>query len=315
VGQPVSELIVVRAAGAGDAALVVDLIHRSFATRPALDPPATAMSETEQSVAAALEASGGLIAEHDGRPVGSLLFAPEGRRLWLRRVGVLAEVREHGIAHALTNAAADHAAQQGYDRLVLEARAELPATVHFWTGQGYVEVDRDGPRLQMVRALPLSGTLPTVDATQKLARELAALTRPGDVVLLSGTLGAGKTTFTQGFGEGLGVRGPVTSPTFVIARSHPSLVGGPVLVHVDAYRLPGSAELDDLDLDTDLDTAVTVVEWGEGIAEQLSDDRLEIALRGSLDGARTVTVRRLGARWADVGLEHLALLSSAGGGR
>ncbi|MGN6720979.1 MAG: tRNA (adenosine(37)-N6)-threonylcarbamoyltransferase complex ATPase subunit type 1 TsaE [Marmoricola sp.] len=306
-----SDSLVVRAADVGDAGLIVDLIHRSFATRPVLDPPATALLETEETVAAALRASGGLVAEHDGVAVGSLLFAPEGARLWLRRVGVLAEFREHGIAHALTNAAAHHAAREGYDRLVLEARAELPATVHFWVGQGYVEVERDGPRLQMVRAAPLSGTLASVDDTHKLAREIAALTRPGDVVLLSGDLGAGKTTFTQGFGEGLGVRGPITSPTFVIARSHPSLVAGPVLVHVDAYRLPNSAELDDLDLDTDLDTAVTVVEWGEGIAEQLSDDRLEIALRSDDDGSRSVAVRRLGARWADVGFEHIAALSPA----
>ncbi|MGN6162346.1 MAG: tRNA (adenosine(37)-N6)-threonylcarbamoyltransferase complex ATPase subunit type 1 TsaE, partial [Marmoricola sp.] len=157
------------------------------------------------------------------------------------------------------------------------------------------------------------GTLASVDDTHALARGLATLTRPGDVILLSGDLGAGKTTFTQGFGAGLGVRGPITSPTFVIARSHPSLVGGPALVHVDAYRLPGSAELDDLDLDTDLDTAVTVVEWGEGIAEQLSDDRLEIALTASAEGSRSVTIRRLGPRWADVGLEQLAALVSAGG--
>lgn len=304
-----SEPITVRLAGVDDAALVVDLIHRAFATRPPLDPPATAMSETEASVRTALASFGGLIAEHDGRPVGSLLFAPEGRRLGLRRVGVLSEVRHHGVAHRLTEEAAHYAAREGYDRLVLEARAELPATIHFWIGQGYVEVSRDGPRLQMVRPLPLSGRLDSVEDTQAFARDLAACCRPGDVVLLSGDLGAGKTTFTQGFGEGLGVRGPVTSPTFVIARSHPSLVGGPALVHVDAYRLPSSAELDDLDLDTDLDTAVTVVEWGAGIAEQLSDDRLEIALRSGDDGARAVTLRRLGPRWADVDLDALAWLS------
>lgn len=306
-----SDSIIVRVAGADDAAVVVDLIHRSFATRPPLDPPATAMQETEESVGEALAAFGGLVAEHEGRPVGSLLFAPDGRRLGLRRVGVLAEVRHHGIAHRLTEEAARYAAREGYDRLVLEARAELPATVHFWTGQGYVEVDRDGPRLQMVRPLPLSGRLVSVDDTQAFARGLARWCRPGDVVLLSGDLGAGKTTFTQGFGEGLGVRGPVTSPTFVIARSHPSLVGGPELVHVDAYRLPNSAELDDLDLDTDLDTAVTVIEWGEGIAEQLSDDRLELALRSHEDGSRSVVLERRGRRWADVGLDGLGVLASS----
>ena len=97
-------------------------------------------------------------------------------------------------------------------------------------------------------------------------------------MILTGDLGAGKTTLTQGIGEGLGVRGDVTSPTFVISRVHPSVDDGPPLVHVDAYRLGGSAELDDLDLDTDIDEAVTVVEWGEGLAESLSVDRLELSL-------------------------------------
>ena len=97
-------------------------------------------------------------------------------------------------------------------------------------------------------------------------------------MVLSGELGAGKTTFTQGLGAGLGVRGDVTSPTFVIARVHPSLADGPALVHVDAYRIGGVAELDDLDLDTSLDEAVTVVEWGEGLAEGLADDRLEVRI-------------------------------------
>ena len=83
---------------------------------------------------------------------------------------------------------------------------------------------------------------------------------------------------TQGIAEGLGVRGPITSPTFVIARVHPSLVGGPELVHVDAYRLDGALELEDLDLDSDLDAAVTVVEWGAGLAEDLADDRLELLI-------------------------------------
>jgi len=119
--------------------------------------------------------------------------------------------------------------------------------------------------------------------------------RAGDLVLLTGGLGAGKTTLTQGIAEGLGVRGPITSPTFVIARVHPSLVGGPVLVHVDAYRLGGLDERDDLDLDTDLDRAVTVVEWGHGVAEDLSEDRLEVVLGG--ESVRTATVRAHGARW------------------
>ena len=94
------------------------------------------------------------------------------------------------------------------------------------------------------------------DLGVKLGRLLSA----GDLVILTGALGAGKTTLTRGIGEGLGVRGPVTSPTFVIARTHPSLTGGPSLVHVDAYRLGGADELDDLDID--FDHSVVIVEWG-----------------------------------------------------
>ena len=120
--------------------------------------------------------------------------------------------------------------------------------------------------------------------------------------MLTGPLGAGKTTLAQGIGDGLGVRGPVTSPTFVIARVHPSLTGGPALVHVDAYRLGAAAEVDDLDLDADLDRAVTVVEWGEGLVEMLAEDRLEITIGRPADGAledetRTVRLAGTGPRW------------------
>ena len=137
-----------------------------------------------------------------------------------------------------------------------------------------------------------------------LGRAMAPALRAGDLVILTGDLGAGKTTLTQGLGEGLGVRGPVTSPTFVIARVHPSLTGGPSLVHVDAYRLGDAAELDDLDLDTDLDEAVTVVEWGSGLAETLSADRLELRLTRADDDVRTLTLAPVGARWLDAGLRE-----------
>lgn len=153
----------------------------------------------------------------------------------------------------------------------------------------------------------MSLLLPDTDTTVAAGRRLADLLRAGDLVVLTGGLGAGKTTFTRGLGEGLGVRGAVTSPTFVIARVHPSLVGGPELVHVDAYRLGGSAELDDLDLDSELDEAVTVVEWGAGLAEGLADERLEITLVADpATEARTLTATGVGARWAGVDVEsHL----------
>lgn len=138
----------------------------------------------------------------------------------------------------------------------------------------------------------------STEDTQDFGRRLGALLRGGDVLVLTGDLGAGKTTLTQGIAEGLGVRGPITSPTFVIARVHPSLVGGPALVHVDAYRLGSTLELDDLDLDADLDESVTVVEWGAGLAEQLSESRLELTIVG--DDVRTARLVGVGDRWDDV---------------
>ena len=139
--------------------------------------------------------------------------------------------------------------------------------------------------------------LRTVDDTQAWGARLGALLEAGDLLVLTGGLGAGKTSLAQGIAEGLGVRGPITSPTYVIARVHPSLIGGPDLVHVDAYRLGGLAELDDLDLDASLEDAVTVVEWGHGVAEQLSEDYLEVILSGY--DTRTVDLVGHGGRWTD----------------
>jgi len=115
------------------------------------------------------------------------------------------------------------------------------------------------------------------DDMEDLGRRLAAVLRPGDLVLLTGRLGAGKTTLTRGIGDGLGVRGPVTSPTFVLARTHPSAVGGAPLVHVDAYRLSSAAELDDLDID--FARSVVVMEWGAGLVEGLADSWLDIRIQ------------------------------------
>ncbi len=144
--------------------------------------------------------------------------------------------------------------------------------------------------------------VPTAPDMHALGRQLAGLLRAGDLVVLSGPLGAGKTTLVQGIGAGLQVRGPVTSPTFVIARVHPSLAGGPGLVHVDAYRLSSVAEVDDLDLDASVDDCVTVVEWGEGLVEGLAADRLEVGIAmspaGAATDARQVTLTGIGERWA-----------------
>lgn len=122
------------------------------------------------------------------------------------------------------------------------------------------------------------------DATRGFAERLAAYLRSGDLLLLTGELGAGKTTFTQGLGKGLGVRPGIISPTFVLVRQHPNLGDGPDLVHVDAYRLGSEAEVDDIDLETTMDRAVTVVEWGRGLVEHLADSRLEITLLRAIGG-------------------------------
>jgi tRNA threonylcarbamoyl adenosine modification protein YjeE len=120
-----------------------------------------------------------------------------------------------------------------------------------------------------------------------LGRWLAPMLRPGDLIVLNGPLGAGKTTLVQGIGDGLHVRGPVTSPTFVIARVHPPRGGGPALVHVDAYRLSSPAEVDDLDLDADLERSVTVVEWGGGLVGELAPSWLDVTIVMPVPGLAT----------------------------
>lgn len=139
--------------------------------------------------------------------------------------------------------------------------------------------------------------LPTLEDTISLGIRLGEELRAGDVVVLSGPLGAGKTALAKGIAIGMDVDGPVTSPTFVLARVHrPRQHGDPAMIHVDIYRLLDDdradllAELDSLDLDTDLEDAVVVVEWGEGLAERLSDNHLDVTLARRPDSEiRTAT--------------------------
>jgi tRNA threonylcarbamoyladenosine biosynthesis protein TsaE len=143
----------------------------------------------------------------------------------------------------------------------------------------------------------LEHVLPTPADTRALGVELADVLAPGDLVVLVGPLGAGKTALTQGIGEGLGVREPVTSPTFVIARVHTR--GRLPLVHVDAYRLGGVADVDDLDLDDTAASSVTVVEWGQGLVEQLADEHLEVRLDRRDDDVRTAVLVPHGPGWTE----------------
>ncbi|MGI8416722.1 MAG: tRNA (adenosine(37)-N6)-threonylcarbamoyltransferase complex ATPase subunit type 1 TsaE [Nakamurella sp.] len=141
--------------------------------------------------------------------------------------------------------------------------------------------------------------LPEPENTLALGAAVGRRLLAGDLVLLSGDLGAGKTALTKGIAVGMGISDTITSPTFVLARVHyGSLDGRPTtLVHVDAYRLGGALELDDLDLDTDLERAVVVIEWGEGIAGALAPDPLHINLIRHQDDSRTATLTAAGDRW------------------
>jgi tRNA threonylcarbamoyladenosine biosynthesis protein TsaE len=144
-------------------------------------------------------------------------------------------------------------------------------------------------------------TIPTVEDMHQLGRELARLARGGDLLILDGELGAGKTQLAQGIGEGLGVAGPVISPTFVLARVHPGPGAGVGLVHVDAYRLTSALQVDDLDLEATMPDAVTVVEWGKPLAEHLSPNRLDISIQvvdPVQSDTRLVVVTAVGPRWA-----------------
>ncbi|GEP35918.1 hypothetical protein NSZ01_36860 [Nocardioides szechwanensis] len=294
--------LTVRRVGHESAEVVHHIVIEAFGSRPPLDPPADALSETVESIGTRLALNGGLVARVGDEPVGALLFDPVGNSVYLRRFGVLPAAQGHGVAAAMVDAAVE--AWPGRARLSVVAREELPATVAFWERRGFAQADRRFPYVELSRPLPTTYDVATADDMRALGVRVAEDLRAGDLLVLSGGLGAGKTTFTQGLGEGLGVRGGVTSPTFVIARVHPSLTGGPDLVHVDAYRIGGLDELDDLDLDTSLAEAVTVVEWGEGLAESLADSRLEVRIsrsseesEGELD-PRQVEVLGVGTRWA-----------------
>jgi len=150
-------------------------------------------------------------------------------------------------------------------------------------------------------------TVATPDEMEALGARLASRLKAGDLVALNGELGAGKTTFTRGLGAALGVRGAVTSPTFVLARTHPRPEGGAPLVHVDAYRLSTAMELDDLDID--FATSIVVVEWGAGKLDGITDEWLELDIVRPIGGVETeegveprhVTATGIGPKWADLG--------------
>lgn len=295
---------------------MVEVIHAAFGARPPLDPPSTASEETVHSIESQLLDGGGVYATVDGEPAGSILFHPvpdkPGLVSW-HRVSVHPSFQRHGIATAMVDAALDYAAELGYLGVELFAREEITELVSFWQHRGFV-VDRAAPHgVVLVRSLPLVFDVPTGEQLRALGTRLAGLLRPGDLIIAGGDLGAGKTTLTQGIGRGLDSEGAVSSPTFVLSRIHASRSGKPTLVHVDAYRLSSAEELDALDLHATTAAAVTVVEWGAGLAEGLAEHRLEIDIRRAVHpsggaehpDSRLVLIRPVGERWSGVDLASL----------
>ncbi|WP_203569161.1 tRNA (adenosine(37)-N6)-threonylcarbamoyltransferase complex ATPase subunit type 1 TsaE [Aestuariimicrobium ganziense] len=292
------------------------LIHAAFAARPPVDPPAAALSETLADIEAHLVEGYGVVADVDGVPAGTLLLTPRADGVvYMHRVSVHPDHRQAGLAAAMVRGAAELAADLDARWIELLCRREFPQTLRWWQRHGFT-IDREDDLGHILRRrLPVRVEVPTADDMHRLGASLAGLLRAGDLVIATGELGAGKTTLTQGLGEGLQVDGPIISPTFVLSRIHPSRVGGPGLVHVDAYRLGSAAELEDLDLDASLADSVTLVEWGAGLAEGLSSDRLEVDIRRDADRGdttgedegRQVYVVGVGPRWATVDLGVLAV--------
>ena len=292
---------------------MVEVIHAAFGARPPLDPPSTADAETPETIAAALAGGTGVYATVGGRPAGTIIIERaddhgDGRTGLLRRVSVHPDFQRHGIASAMVIEAELLATELGCARLELFARGEFPELIGYWRHRGFT-VDRDAPHgVILARPLPRRIVVPTADDMAALGVALAGRLRAGDVIIATGDLGAGKTTLTQGIGQGLGAAGPIISPTFVLSRIHHAAGCRPDLVHVDAYRLSSADELEDLDLEDSLDRSVTVVEWGETVAEGLSPDRLEITVLRSADPddeTRTVLITCVGDRWADDDLDGL----------
>ena len=295
---------------------MIEVIHSAFGARPQVDPPSDAADETAETLAAKLRHGSGIFAQVEGRPAGVIVVLPDpdaAGTARFSRVSVHPDLQRHGIASAMVAAAEELAAIRGFERVELLARTEFGEFIAFWQHRGFVVDRRVDHGVILAKPLPLAIKVPTSEAMVRLGERLAKLLQRGDVILAAGDLGAGKTTLTQGIGRGLGSEGPIISPTFVLSRIHPSRIGRPTLMHVNAYRLSTASELDDLDLDAAVADSITVVEWGQGIADSLSDDRLEIDIWTSEadsaatgdDSERVVTIRPVGFRWRKVDLSLL----------
>ena len=310
-----------RPATVDDAPDVHAVTQAAYGASPPLDPPSGALSESVDDVAAQLAEHGGLLGYDEARPVASLRFRDEFPNdsaeaphvVWLRRVGVVPELWRHSVGTLLvSHAHAIVARRPDVGLLRIGVRKARPGSRRFWESLSYAETAPHDYWDELARVPPYFGLVTSAAEMRALGRRLATVLSPGDVVVCSGGLGAGKTTFAQGLGGGLGVTDPITSPTFVLARAHRAPATS--FVHADAYRLGAVSdplgELDALDLDATLDDAVTLVEWGEGLAERLAVNRVEVRIdatpspRPGLDDVddtpRAVVIDALGPRWAGI---------------
>jgi tRNA threonylcarbamoyladenosine biosynthesis protein TsaE len=303
-----------RAATPEDASAVHDVTQRAYASRPPLDPPSGAVTESVDEVRRDLGEHGGLLGLVDGEVIASLRFRRDASAMWLRRVGVVPEHRRNGVGGQLVTHAHAHIAPSDVSELRVGVRFALADNRRFWESLSYTETGSDDHSFILSRRPPYFGVISTPEEMRALGQRLATLLRPGDLIVCVGDLGAGKTTFAQGVGAGLGVEGAVTSPTFVLARAQRSRTGVP-FVHADAYRLGAVrdplGELDALDLDATVDESVTLIEWGEGLAERLTPSRVEVRIAITPDDARTLVIDGLGARWAHEDLRSALVAAAA----
>ena len=300
-----------RVATPDDAAAVLAVTRAAFGTGPPLEPPSGAASEALDQVTADLMDEGGVVGEHDGMVVATLRLRRRDRAFWLRRVAVAPAMSRRAVGSRLVAWTHAHLAQHSdLEELRVGVRTSRPGARRFWEELGYTPSTHHDYWQELRRDPPYSDVVATAAAMRAVGTRLAAVLQPGDLIVCTGGLGAGKTTLAQGVGAGLGVAGPITSPTFVLARRHRPLAAGRrgvPFVHADTYRLGAVAdplgELDGLDLDSGLDDAVTFVEWGEGLVEQLATNRVEVRLCADpVSEDRTIVVDALGRRWAGVDL-------------
>jgi tRNA threonylcarbamoyladenosine biosynthesis protein TsaE len=285
----------VRHADLSDAQALYALTCRAYAEFAGrLTPPSAALGDRLDDVVGNLATDGALVAY---TPAGTLVGAVRHHRAsdgvrWLRRVCTDPEWRGRGVASMLVRRAVDDLRGQGAPAVRVSVRMPQTTTRAWWRHKGFLPVAEHDWWEELTRPIPVR--LAGADATRALGARLAEVFRPGDLVLLRGALGAGKTTLAQGVGDALGHPGAVRSPTYTLVDEHPG--GRLALVHVDAYRLGSAAELDDLDLATE--SSVTLVEWGDDRAEQLADSHLVVQLdRPEQEDGRVALLEPVGSDW------------------